>query len=72
MRNLVIAALLSGFLLYFYAFVWLFFLKNNKSEKRKKYYYFLVQKWKNLNNKNDMPVFIVLRLVYKAVFDMRI
>ena len=72
MQNMVIAVLLAGLLLYFYAFIWLFFFKNNKTLKRKKYYYFLVQSWKNKNNKTDIPVFVVLAIIYKSVFDFKI
>lgn len=72
MKNLVIAAFLAGFLLYFYAFIWLLFLKNNQSLKRKKYYYFLVQTWKNKNNRGKMPVYIVFYLVFRSVFDIKI
>ena len=72
MKNIVIAGLLSGFLLYLYAFVWLFFLKNNKSVKRKKYYYFLAQTWKTKTQRNGMPVWIVFYLVYRAVFDIKV
>ena len=72
MANLVIAAFISAFLLYFYAFVWLFFLRNNRSRKRKGYYYFLVERWKRKNRKTEMPVNIVFAIIFKAVFDMKV